>query len=101
MQRAWSHRRAGECGDRLGGRVRLLRGDPAVLDSEVGAVAGKHAVEPRDAAMGVDRDEAVASADRYTGQRRPEQLRQATIRSTVRIRDPGVIETRPGAGVSV
>ena len=33
-------RRAGELGDRLSGRVRLLRGDPAELDGEICRVAG-------------------------------------------------------------
>ena len=33
-------RSAGEGGDRLGGDVRLLRGDPAEFDRKIGGVAG-------------------------------------------------------------
>ena len=53
-------RHPGERGDRLGGRVGLLRGDPAELDGEIRGVArGVYALDPRDLAVGVDRDETV------------------------------------------
>jgi hypothetical protein len=52
--------RACERRDRLRRRVGLLRGDPALLDREARGVAGgEHALDALDAAVLVDRDEAV------------------------------------------
>ena len=65
MERRGFGRDAGERGDRLRGDVGLLRGDPAVLDREIGRVArGPDAVDTGHLAVNVDRDE---TADRTPG----------------------------------
>ena len=57
------HGGAGQRGDRPRGGVRLLGGDAAVLDREVGRVAGGvDALEARDLAVGVDRYESTRRA---------------------------------------
>ena len=102
VERLRFDRRAGERGDRLGGRVRLLGGDAALLDREVGRVAGREdALEPPNLAVGVDRDEPAVGVGRHARDRtgRPARASRPRGRPASR-REPGLIDTCPGAGVS-
>jgi hypothetical protein len=84
-------RRAGQRRDRLGSAVGLLGGDAAVLDREIGGMAGgEHVLERADPAVRVDRNEPAARTAGHPGRRRPEQLGQ---------RDHAVHLERPVAGM--
>ena len=73
VERLRLDRRAGKRGDRLSCRVRLLRGDTAMLDGEVGCVAGRVTRSRSDnLAVRVDRDEAVMRGEPNARNRRPE-----------------------------
>ena len=95
-------RSTGERGDRLGRRVRLLRCDAAVLDGEVGCVAGGvDALETHNLAVGVDRDEPVVGPRaEHPAADGPNSSGSAITRSTYNRREPGLSDTCPGAGVS-
>ena len=63
LKRLDLHIGAGERGDPVGRGHRLLGGDAAVFDREVGRVAGgKYALEAADLAVRVDRDEPVGGS---------------------------------------
>lgn len=101
VERLRLDRSAGEAGDRLGRSVGLLGCDAAVLDGEIGRVpGGRDPVELRHLAVRIDRDEPVVSLSGTPGVDGPNSSGNATTRSTCKRRDPGLIETSPGPGVS-
>ncbi len=76
VKQLWRHRRAGQRGDRLRHDVGLLGGDAAVLDGEVGRVAGRvDVLHTGHSPVGVDTDEAVL-AQRDAAHRGAVQLGQ-------------------------
>ena len=75
MERRGFGRDARERGDCLRGDVGLLRGDPAVLDREIGRVArGPYPVDTGHLAANVDRDETADRTPGHTGHGGPVEL---------------------------